>query len=393
MINETAKPPIASPIGAGLAGPWKTLLAKPSRPFAAAVAICLFSTASPAPCASVPYENEYAFGVDVSFVQQRVDQGREYRDASGARHPLAIFRDHGYNWARVHLCNDPVPRLPQTLGYVTASGLAIKQQGMKFLLDLMFSNGWANPTMQPTPSEWVDLSHEQRVQAVYEFCRDSLTALRDADAMPDMVQVGNEIGNGFLWPDGRLYPEQDKPSNWANVADYLKAGIRGIREAAGDRAVAIMIHVDHGGDVSLTRGFYDKMIEHGVDYDVIGLSFYPWSHGTLLDLRDNLHATALRFNKPIILVETGYHFQPSREFEQIKPPFPETPEGQRQWLEAVNEIVMDTPNGLGRGVFWWEPMMRGRGYFDADGNALPILEALEPYALPLRRADGQTRLQ
>ena len=111
----------------------------------------------------------------------------------------------------------------------------------------------------------------------------------------------------------------------------------------------------------------------GVEYDVIGLSFYPWSHGTLLDLRDNLHASALRYNKPIILVETGYHFQPSRYFEEIVPPFPETPEGQRQWLEAVNEIVMNTPNGLGRGIFWWEPMMRGRGYFDADGNALTAL--------------------
>jgi arabinogalactan endo-1,4-beta-galactosidase len=106
-----------------------------------------------------------------------------------------------------------------------------------------------------------------------------------------------------------------------------------------------------------------------------------------------MHATALRYNKPIILVETGYHFQPSRYFEETKPPFPETPEGQRQWLETVNEIVMNTPNGLGRGVFWWEPMMRGRGYFDADGNALPIVHALEKYALPIRRADGQSRLQ
>jgi arabinogalactan endo-1,4-beta-galactosidase len=359
----------------------------------ATVTALLLLTAGAAPGTDVPYENSYAFGVDVSFVKQRVDQGREFRDGTGAKHPLTLFRDHGYNWGRVHLCNEPVPRLPQTQEYVIASGQALKQQGMKFLLDLMFSNGWANPTLQPTPSRWADLSHEERVQAVYEFCRDTVAALRDAGAMPDMVQVGNEIGNGFLWPDGRLYPEQDKPSNWANVADYLEAGIKGIREAAGDQAVGIMIHVDHGGDVSLTRGFYEQMNERGVEYDVIGLSFYPWSHGTLMDLRDNLHATALRFKKPIILVETGYHFQPSRSFAEVRPPFPETPEGQRQWLETVNDIVMNTPHGLGRGVFWWEPMMQGRGYFDADGNALPIIHALEKYALPTRRADGQTRLQ
>lgn len=393
MKTGIARTRFAPAVGAGVTSGWRALLDKPARACGAAIAVLLLLTAGPVFCASLPYENPYAFGVDVSFVKYRVDQGREYRDGNESKHPLAIFRDHGYNWGRVHLCNEPVQRLPQTLDYVIASGQALKQHGLKFHLDLMFSNGWANPTTQPTPSQWVDMSHEQRVQAVYAFCRDTLAALRDAGAMPDMVQVGNEIGNGFLWPDGRLYPEQDKPSNWSNVADYLKAGIKGVREAAGDQAIAIMLHVDHGGDVSLTRGFFDQMNERGVEYDVIGLSFYPWSHGTLLDLRDNLHATALRFNKPIILVETGYHFEPSRYFESVRPPFPETPEGQRQWLEAVNEIVMDTPNGLGRGVFWWEPMMRGRGYFDAEGNALPIIHALEKYGLPLRRTDGQSRLQ
>lgn len=342
---------------------------------------------------SIPYENDYAFGVDVSFVRDREGRGVEYSDDGQVKPALEIFRDHGYNWARVHLCNEPVERLPQDLDYVIATARDVKEQGMKLVLDLMFSNGWANPTMQPTPERWVDMEHAERVEAVYEFCRDTITTMREANVLPEMVQIGNEIGNGFLWPDGRLYPETDKHSNWSNVADYLKAGSRGIKEAAGDKPISIMIHVDHGGDIPLTRGFFDKMAEHGVEYDVIGLSFYPWSHGTLLDLRDNLRFTALRYSKPIILVETGYHFQPSRYFEEVRPPFPETPEGQRQWLAAVNEIVLETPNGLGRGVFWWEPTMRGRGYFDEDGNALPIMHALEKYALPLRRADGQNRIQ
>lgn len=363
------------------------------RAHAATVSALLLFAAGETSGESLPYANEYAFGVDVSFVKSRVERGGEFRDGGTAKHPLAIFREHGYNWGRIHLCNEPVPRLPQTREYVIASARELRQHGMKFHLDLMFSNGWANPMLQPTPTLWENMTHEQRVQAVYEFCRDTLAAMRDADVLPHMVQVGNEIGNGFLWPSGRLYPEQDKPSHWSNVADYLKAGIKGIREAAGDRRIEIMLHVDHGGDVPLTRGFFDQMKQHGVDYDVIGLSFYPWSHGTLLDLRDNLRATALRYAKPIILVETGYYHQPSRDFKETKPPFPETPEGQRRWLETVNEIVLNTPNGLGRGIFWWEPMMRGRGYFDEQGNALPIIEAVEPYALPVRRADGQSRLQ
>ena len=341
----------------------------------------------------IPYHNDYAFGVDASFVKMHMDQGREYRDANEVKHPLAIFRRHGYNWGRVHLCNGPVQRLPQTLEYVIASGQAIKQHGMKFHLDLMFSNSWANPTLQPTPSLWVDMSHTERVTAVYEFCRDSVASLRDANAMPDMVQVGNEIGNGFLWPEGRLYPLTEKTSQWVHVTDYLKAGIKGIKDAAQGRPVKIMLHVDHGGDIPLTRLFFDTMKEHAVEYDVIGLSFYPWSHGTLLDLKDNLCFTAQRYGKEIILVETGYYFQSSRYFRTTPPPFPETPEGQRQWLEAVNEIVMGTPNGLGRGIFWWEPMMQGRGYFDTQGHAQPILQALHKYAYPLKRADGQNRLQ
>ncbi|MBN1974374.1 MAG: glycosyl hydrolase 53 family protein [Sedimentisphaerales bacterium] len=343
--------------------------------------------------ASLPYENEYAFGVDASFVKQAMDQGRSFRDANEVKPPLQIFHDHGYNWARVHLCNPPVRGIPQTLEYVIASGQLIKQQGMKFLLDFMFSNNWANPTTQPMPSAWVDLNHEQRVNVVYEFCRDSIASLRDANALPDMVQVGNEIGNGILWPDGRLRPLTDKPSEWSNVADYLKAGIKGIKEAAGNRPVKIMLHVDHGGDIPLTQCFFDKMNEFKVEYDVIGFSFYPWSHGTLLDLRDNLRLTAMRYGKEIILVETGYYFELGRDLRNALPPFPETPQGQRQWLEAVNEIVLNIPNGLGKGVFWWEPMMRGRGYFDRNGNVQPIIHAFEKYTRPSRRVDGQSRLQ
>jgi arabinogalactan endo-1,4-beta-galactosidase len=341
----------------------------------------------------LPYQNDYAFGLDLSFLKQREDRGTQLKDDGQVKPGLQLFRDHGYNWARVHICNEPVARLPQNREYVAAAGADIRKHGLKFALDFMFSNGWANPMTQPTPSVWRDMMHEQRVAAVYEFTRDTITALADANAMPDMVQIGNEIGNGFLWPDGRLFPEQDRPSNWSNVADYLRAGIKGVREAAGDAKIKIMLHVDHGGDIALTRGFFDKMREYNIDYDVIGLSFYPWSHGTLLDLRDNLRFAATEYSKEIIVVETGYYWQPSRYFRETPPPFPETPEGQRQWLEAVNEIVMTTPNGLGRGVFWWEPMQRGRGYFDNDGNALPIIHAFEKYTRPAARTDGQTRIQ
>lgn len=344
----------------------------------------------------LPYHNEYAFGLDISFVKQREDNGEKYLNTDSIVQPcLEIFKEHGYNWGRVMICNEPTSsRLPQNLQYVIAAGLDVKKYDMHFLLDYMFSNGWANPMTQPTPTAWKTLTHAERVKAVYQYIHETMSALKEAGAMPDMVQVGNEIGNGFLWPDGRIRYDSMQLSQWKNFTDYLSAGIRAIREVAGPEGrVKIMLHVDHGGDIPMTKMFCDTMREYKVDYDVIGFSFYPWSHGTLLDLRDNLRFAATTYGKEIIVVETGYYWRPSQYFRNNPSAYPETPEGQRQWLEAVNEVVLDTPNGLGRGVFFWEPMQRGRGYFDDNRKVQPIIHAFEKYAWPLIRNDGQTRIQ
>jgi arabinogalactan endo-1,4-beta-galactosidase len=346
------------------------------------------------PCAAAePYNNDYAFGLDLSALKQAEDRGIQIKDDGTVKPGLQLFRDHGYNWARIRVCNEPA-RLPQNREYVISLAQQAKKYGYKFLLVFMYSNSWADPTNQPTPSGWSNITHKERVNALFEYTRDVIKVCRDANALPDMVQIGNEIGNGLLWPDGRLWHDGGQPSNWDKVAEYISAGIKGVRESVGDtKRPKIMLHVDHGGDIPLTKTFFDKMREYKIEYDVIGFSFYPWSHGTLLDLRDNLRFAATEYGKEIIVVETGYHWTPSRYFRNVPPPFPESPEGQRQWLEAVNEIVSATPNGLGRGVFWWEPMMRGRGYFDNDGNALSIIHAFEKYTRPAQRTDGQNRIQ
>jgi arabinogalactan endo-1,4-beta-galactosidase len=344
----------------------------------------------------LPYQNQYAFGLDVSFVKQREDNGEKYMDTDSTVKPcLQIFREHGYNWGRVMICNEPTSsRLPQNLQYVISAGLDLKKYGYRFLLDYMFSNGWANPMVQPTPSAWKGFSHDDRVQAVYKYIKETMTALKEAGALPDMVQVGNEIGNGFLWPDGRIRYDSLQLSKWKNFTEYLSAAIRAIREVSGNgNKVKIMLHVDHGGDIPMTRNFFDKMREFKVDYDVIGFSFYPWSHGTLMDLKDNLRFAAIEYGKEIIVVETGYYWRTSNYFRNSPSPFQETPEGQRHWLESVNEIVLNTPNGSGSGLFFWEPMARGRGYFDDGHRVLPVIHAFEKYTLPVKRTDGQTRIQ
>ena len=182
----------------------------------------------------------------------------------------------------------------------------------------------------------------------------------------------------MLWPVGHL------PEHWDTFADLVKGGIRGVEDGRGDAArPLIMIHIDKGGDKATTQWFFDNLLRRGVQFDVIGQSYYPWWHGTLLELRDNLAMMAERYRKPIVMVEVAYNWRPS-EYVNQPAPFPETPEGQRQFLEAVNDAVLATPYGLGRGVMWWEPAvapspLRSRGMFDDAGNALPVINVFDRY--------------
>jgi arabinogalactan endo-1,4-beta-galactosidase len=202
------------------------------------------------------------------------------------------------------------------------------------------------------------------------------TRCRLRNAMPDMVQIGNEVIGGMLWPDGRL------PQHWDNFADLLKAGIRGVEAGRGDAPrPEIMIHIDRGGDLRATKSFFDKCREHGVEFDVIGQSYYPWWHGSMDDLRKNLAFMSAEYEKDIVLVEVAYNWRPA-EYRNRTAPFPETPEGQREFLVQVNQAVVETPDGRGRGIFWWEPAVRpgpiaSRGIFDRSGNALPAITVFD----------------
>lgn len=343
----------------------------------------------------LPFDNPYAFGLDLSFVLNAEKRGTVYYDVDGTeKSPWEIFRYHGYNWARLMICNEPSP-LGQDLAYVLEGAKKLKEHNYHFALDFMMADGWANPMTQPTPKSLRDMTHEERVVAWGEYVSNVIKTLSDAGVAPEIVQVGNEISNGAFWPDGRVYYGEEKKdqSRWAEFTDYLKAGADAIK--AVDEKIQVMLHVDFGGDMPMSEVFFQKMDEYGVQYDAIGVSFYPWSHGNLMDLRDNLYYTIKKWQKPMYVIETGYYSVPSQYFERkgVKAPFPETPEGQKEWFQAVNEIVMQAPDNLGKGVFWWEPMFRGRGFFDDKTKvAKPIVEAFHQYAYPMERGDGNPRI-
>ena len=293
---------------------------------------------------------------------------------------LEIFKDHGYNWIRLRLFHTPT-RLPNDLKYTLSLAKDAKKKGYRFLLDFHYSDTWADPAKQYTPKAWESKSHDELVETVFEYTRDTLIAFREADVMPDMVQIGNEVINGMLWPDGKL------PDKWDNFAGLLKAGIRGVRTEAGDKPCpVIMIHIDQGGNKERTRYFFDKLKTYGIEFDVIGQSYYPWWHGSLLDLRENMFFMAKTYQKDIIVVEAAYNWRVA-EYRNKLSPFPETPDGQRQFLEAVNRVVLSTPDNRGKGVFWWEPAINlrsrnsSRGMFDNEGNALPVIGVFDQWML------------
>lgn len=328
------------------------------------------------------YSQEYIIGADLSFVKEAEDSGFVFKENGNPKSCIQIFKDHGYNWIRLRLFHSPELdenyKLPNNLEYTITLAKEAKSQGFKFLLDYHYSDVWADPAKQFTPKAWEDKSPLELEEIVFEYTRSTMLEFQKAGVFPDMVQVGNEISNGMLWPIGKL------PDNWDNFAVLLKAGINGVKASCGNNPCPeIMIHIDKGGDKDFTKYFFDKIKNYNIDYDVIGQSYYPWWHGSLLDLRECLNFTAIEYKKDIILVETAYNYSPA-EYINKRPPFPETPQGQKEFLEEVNQIILQIPNNRGLGIFWWEPAAPNKGFssrtfFKNDGDVLPVINVFDKY--------------
>lgn len=326
-------------------------------------------------CAAAQAQS-YAIGADLSFLGSSEQHGMVFKDEGVTKPCLEILKDHGYNWVRLRIFVHST-QLPNDLPYTITLAKRAKQLGYRFLLDFHYSDTWADPGKQFIPAEWQGKTHAELVQAVFDYSRDTISAFRDAGVLPDMVQIGNEITNGMLWPDGKL------PDNWDHFAELVQAGINGVDAGRGNgMRPHIMIHIDRGGDPARTGVFFDKLLSYGVPFDVIGQSYYPWWQGSLMQLHDNLRFMAKRYGKEIIVVETAYDWKPAN-YVGKPAPFPETPEGQRAFLDELNRVVMQTPDGLGGGIFWWEPAVSGglsaRSFFDSDGNALPVMNVFDSF--------------
>jgi arabinogalactan endo-1,4-beta-galactosidase len=333
-------------------------------------------------------------GADISFTLQEEAIGKVYRDGGTAAPIERILANRGSNYVRLRVWTAP-PAGYSTLSSALTLGRRAHQAGMKILLNLHYSDFWADPGKQPTPAAWAGQNLSTLATTVRTYTRDAVRAFTQQGTPVSMVQVGNEITNGMLHPLGEIYRSDGE--HWPEFATLLKAGVTGAREAG---APSIMIHIDRGGDNGGSRYFYDHIRAHGVLFDVIGLSYYPFWHGSLAALRGNLNDLANRYGKDLVVVETSYPWTlnngdglgnfittPSQLPDGSR--FPATQAGQAAYFEELRDILAAVPNGRGAGFFSWEPgWLPGVGWtpgegnpndnltmFDWSGNALPSLRS------------------
>jgi arabinogalactan endo-1,4-beta-galactosidase len=275
--------------------------------------------------------------------------------------------------------------------------LRLRSAGIQLLVDLHYSDNWADPGKQNKPAAWAGYDFEQLTQAVYDHTYDVCSSLVAQGTPPAMVQIGNEINAGMLWPDGD-YNHMD------NLAALLRAGYQAVKDCSP--STLVMVHIAEGGDNDLARWFFDNLARREVPFDVIGISYYPFWHGTLAQLQINLDDISARYDRDVIVVETAYPFTDHEDdfLPNIANPgmvisgYPFTPEGQRAMLRDVMAIVRAVPHGRGLGVFWWDATwtaVPGNGWDSADpgsGNAWEnqalfdfddrVLPALDEYLNP-----------
>ena len=303
---------------------------------------------------------EFQKGMDLSFIPELEDAGVQVKDFDGTvMDPLDLVQKYGVNSVRLRIWNAP-EHVRESGGYCSyahtlAMAKRIRAHGMSFMLDFHYSDFWADPGQQRKPKDWENLSFKELKEAVFSYTRDTLTALKEEDVLPDIVQIGNEIRSGLLFPDGEL-------PDYTKMVQLVNAGIRGARAAAGKDEMQVMIHLDQGGRYFYLKEWFDCSFEAGLeDFDLIGLSYYPFWHGTFTDLKETMTKLIQDYKKPIMVVETAHAWRKSAhgfidEQQEKIAGFPATPAGQKQVLDLVANIVASLPDEMGQGIYYWEPI-------------------------------------
>ncbi len=364
-------------------------------------------------------------GIDAS-TQVEVDAKNPHYYYQGKEvDPWAFLHTHNdVKSMRLRLWIDPYDEKGRPYGggtvdfptWIKLAKRAVKD-GYNILLDIHYSDFWCDPGKQLMPKSWRGLSVDEVAKKVYEYTKKTILDIQKEGIELPYIQIGNEITNGMLWPLGKL-GERGKDglrSNYDNLALFLRNGIKAAREISPESK--LIIHLEKSYDVPLHEEYFREIIKRGVEFDIIGLSYYPYWHGTFPMFFKNVDNLKEKFHKPIWIVETGYGFTMesfvmngnygdnliSEEFfkqEGVYHPYPLTKEGQKDFL--TNLIKLSKEHGI-EAIYYWEPFWlpldglcwatyEGETYtgetnkpthnewanqclFDYEGNATPGLDA------------------
>ncbi|HKJ89510.1 MAG TPA: glycosyl hydrolase 53 family protein, partial [Oceanipulchritudo sp.] len=302
--------------------------------------------------------DHFLSGADISALSKIEEQTGTFRKSGVEGDAIELLRDAGMNMFRLRIFVDPTDRniVVNDLEYTLELARRIRNAGAGFLLNFHYSDTWADPGKQNKPAAWENLSFAELEETVEIYTARVIKAFTDEGIIPDIVQVGNEVTAGMLWPDGQLYIG-NHTVQWFRFTDLLKAGIRGVRKATPEGVVVkVMIHIDRGGDWSGTKWFFDRMLQYGVEYDIIGLSYYPWWHGPLSQVEETFRLGSERYKKPMILVETGYpHMSNAYWSAQSDMEWEISESGQAGFLRDLSNTIRNSAGGYGLGVFYWYP--------------------------------------
>ncbi|WP_302487000.1 glycosyl hydrolase 53 family protein [uncultured Megamonas sp.] len=356
-----------------------------------------------------PIENlstDFIKGADVSIMPELERNGTKFYDNGIEQDGLTILKNHGINWIRVRIWNNPYVVGPEGVGGGnTDEAKAIemakraKALGMKVLVDFHYSDFWVDPGQQKKPDAWKNDSGDKLVDDVYAYTAKVMQDFNAQGVTPDMVQVGNELNNGMLWPEAQL--TEDNPNGYKFLAKLLNAGLQAVHDNDKDNKVKTMIHLA-GVDVNLYHTFFDNLIVKNKvnDFDIIGMSFYPFWHGTMDDLKNTMNDVSAKYNKDVIAVETAFGYTlEDADFEKNNfgtneekvGGYKATVQGQATGLRDVMATVASVNDNRGLGIFYWAPDWvinekvgwksngGGNGWdnltlFDTKGNALESMD-------------------
>ena len=342
---------------------------------------CSSSDTSEAPVVDPPVEADtFIRGADISFLPEIESAGVILYNNAKAEGMLATLKNAGCNTVRIRLWKNPVDG-HSGMDEVRTLARKAKSAGMKVWLTVHYSDTWADPAVQTTPAEWKNLSFADLKTAVASYTSTIITEIN-----PDIIQIGNEINSGLLWPQGHLINQETQ------CIALLSTASATIRSKAPN--TKIMIHYA-GVSASDTNWFFTKV--KNIDYDYIGLSYYPVWHGKNLGtITTTINALGKTFNKKILIAETSYPFTLGYNDwtnnivgldSQLVSGYPATPEGQKSFVLAIKDIVKSSEYGQGF-AYWGGEWISFKGneatngstfenqaFYDFSNKALPVLQA------------------